>query len=217
MTRTETECRRIQTSSVAGPALTIAYVVSGWLGLQLAVPPGYASAIFPPAGIALAAAMIAGTRVLPWIFLGSFTLNLGIGYSVNQGLNYIGFLTAGAIAAASSIQAALAGWLFRRVIGYPTALDQSQDLWRFLLLAPPLCLVSATLALSSLWSLGVVGGSGLMTSWMTWWIGDTLGVLVMLPLVFVLVGEPRTLWRAHFPWQFQPCCSLHCSCSFLFA
>jgi len=31
--------------------LSSAYVVSGKLGLLLALPPGYASAIFPPAGI----------------------------------------------------------------------------------------------------------------------------------------------------------------------
>jgi hypothetical protein len=35
--------------------LTLAYVVSGRLGLLLAVPSGYGSAIFPPAGIAVAA------------------------------------------------------------------------------------------------------------------------------------------------------------------
>ena len=43
-------------------------------------------------------------------------------------------------------------------------------------------------------------GSGeigdLATSWVSWWIGDTLGVLVVLPLMFVAVGEPRRLWRS---------------------
>ena len=33
----------------------LAYAISGRLGLFLAIPPGYASAIFPPSGIALAA------------------------------------------------------------------------------------------------------------------------------------------------------------------
>ena len=34
------------------PLLALAYVVTGRLGLLLSVPPGYATAIFPPAGIA---------------------------------------------------------------------------------------------------------------------------------------------------------------------
>jgi hypothetical protein len=33
-------------------ALLVAYVLTGWIGLYLAVPPGYATAIFLPAGIA---------------------------------------------------------------------------------------------------------------------------------------------------------------------
>src|SRR6516164_7802746 len=36
----------------------------------------------------------------------------------------------------------------------------------------------------------------LMTNWVSWWIGDTLGVLVVLPLMFVIAGEPRHLWRS---------------------
>jgi CHASE1-domain containing sensor protein len=31
---------------------------------------------------------------------------------------------------------------------------------------------------------------------MTWWVGDTLGVLVALPQMLVLAGQPRRLWRS---------------------
>jgi hypothetical protein len=58
--------------------LTVAYAVSGALALLLAVPPGFASPIFPPAGIAVAAMLIGGPTSLPWIFLGSFLLNLWV-------------------------------------------------------------------------------------------------------------------------------------------
>src|SRR5262245_38725526 len=67
--------------------LTLAYIVSGRLGLMLAVAPGYATAIFPPAGIAVAAMLIAGRATLPWTFLGSFLLNLWTGYGVVQRLD----------------------------------------------------------------------------------------------------------------------------------
>jgi hypothetical protein len=39
---------------VAMAVLAVAYYVSGKLGLLLALPPGYATAVFPPSGIALA-------------------------------------------------------------------------------------------------------------------------------------------------------------------
>jgi hypothetical protein len=52
------------------PLLAAEYVATGRLGLLLAVPPGYATAIFPPAGIAAAAMLVAGPASLPWTFLG---------------------------------------------------------------------------------------------------------------------------------------------------
>ncbi|MDH5185322.1 MAG: hypothetical protein OEX12_15700, partial [Gammaproteobacteria bacterium] len=43
--------------------LCIAYTLVGRLSLMLAIPPGYATAIFPPAGIAIAALLIWGNRL----------------------------------------------------------------------------------------------------------------------------------------------------------
>jgi signal transduction histidine kinase/CheY-like chemotaxis protein len=178
------------------PLLTLAYVVTGKLALMLAVPPGYASPIFPPAGIAVAAMLIAGRVTLPWTFLGSFLLNLWIGYSLGHRLDEHGFAAAIVIAAASTLQAAGGGSALRHAIGYPAPLDNSRDLSRFLLLAPVICLISASLSLSGLSALGVVKPADLAESWVSWWIGDTLGVLVVVPLTLVLAGEPRELWRS---------------------
>ena len=63
-------------------ALPLAYIITGRLGLLLAVPPGYATAVFVPAGIAVGAMLIAGASTLPGTFLGSLLLNLWIGYSI---------------------------------------------------------------------------------------------------------------------------------------
>jgi CHASE domain len=65
-----------------------------------------------------------------------------------------------------------------------------------LLLTPLCCLTSATLSVGGLWALGVVTPGNLAASWVSWWVGDTLGVLVVLPLMLVFLGEPRALWRA---------------------
>jgi signal transduction histidine kinase/CheY-like chemotaxis protein/sensor domain CHASE-containing protein len=174
--------------------LTAAYVISGKLSL-LTVPPGDASPIFPPAGIAMAAMLIWGRATLPSILLGSFLLDFWIGHSLAQPFGQIVVIAAG-IAAASVAQAAIGGIVLRRAIGYPAALDTGRDLARFLLLSPLSCLTSASL--SSIWlsALGIVRHQDLAAYWISWWIGDTLGVLVVLPLVFVIAGEPRPLWRS---------------------
>ena len=177
-------------------ALALSYVIAGRLGLYLAVPPGYATAIFPPAGIAVAAAFIGGRATLPWTFLGSLLLNLWVGCDVHHQLTGLGVAVAVAIAAGSMVQAGVGGWALRRLIHYPNALDNGSDLLRFFASAPVICLTSATLSLGTMAALGAIAAAQFWTSWVTWWVGDTLGVLLFLPLVMVTAGEPRSFWRS---------------------
>jgi PAS domain S-box-containing protein len=173
-----------------------AYVITGRLGLLLAVPPGFASAIFPPAGIAMAAALVGGRRTLPWIFVGSGLLNLWVGYAVEQESTSLVITLALWIAAASVLQAAVGAWTLRHLINYPMALDRARDVARFLLISPLLCVISATVSLGAMAVLGVVSIAQISSNWLAWWLGDTLGVLLFLPLLMVLAGEPRALWRS---------------------
>jgi integral membrane sensor domain MASE1 len=175
-------------------ALTFAYAFSGKLALLLAVPPGYASPVFPPAGIAVAAMLISGWPSLPWTFLGSLLLNIWSG--APGGSEDARLAAALVIAAASTLQAAVAGRALRHEIGYPAPLDNVRDVTRFFFVSPIFCLTSATLSLAGLSALGVVARSDLLMNWVSWWLGDTLGVVLVLPLILVIVGEPRDLWRS---------------------
>ncbi|MCE5182602.1 MAG: CHASE domain-containing protein [Betaproteobacteria bacterium] len=173
--------------------LTVAYVASGKLGLMLALPPGYASLVFPPAGIAIAAAFVSGRKTLPWIFLGSLVLNVWVGYTSTHRIALLDIEAAVIIAIASMLQAALAGWGLRRIIGHADTLNNLRDILLFLSLTPLACVTSATLSVSGLWALGIIGAPDLAAQWFSWWFGDTLGVVVIFPLMLALLGEPRTL------------------------
>ena len=59
--------------------LAAGYTLTGIVGLSLAVPPGYATAVWPPSGIALAAVLLWGPRVWPGIAAGSLLVNLAVG------------------------------------------------------------------------------------------------------------------------------------------
>jgi len=194
---------RIRKASPYG-AVPLAYVAAGKVGLMLAVPPGYATAIFLPAGIAVAAMLVGGVATLPWTFLGSLLLNIWEGYALNARIDLPAVTIAVVIAAASALQAGVAGTLMRRVLGNPAVLDNGRDLGWFVVLSPLGCLTSATLSHGGLWLLGTVRTSELASSWVTWWIGDTLGVLFVLPLALVIVGEPRALWRSRAMPVFVP-------------
>ena len=56
-------------------ALAALYVLTGKLGLLLAVPPGYATLIWPASGIAVGMLLSHGARLWPGVLLGSFVLN----------------------------------------------------------------------------------------------------------------------------------------------
>src|SRR5215468_3846376 len=57
-------------------AIGAAYYGLGKLALLLAIPPGYASAVWPSAGLALAGMLAFQYRVWPGIFAGHFFVNL---------------------------------------------------------------------------------------------------------------------------------------------
>ncbi|MDE1982830.1 MAG: diguanylate cyclase, partial [Betaproteobacteria bacterium] len=169
---------------------------SGKAALLLALPPGYASAIFPPAGIAVGATLILGSRAVPCVFLSALLLNAWTGFSASQGLNATGLTAALVIAVASALQAWMGGWMLRRAIGYPSAFDKGTEIFRFMLLAPVICVVSPALSVSGLALLGIVDPASFAANWLSWWAGDLLGVLMMVPVVLALAGEPRKLWRS---------------------
>src|SRR5262245_10052123 len=84
-------------------ALPIVYVIVGRLGLILAPSPGYATAVFLPAGIAVAAAFIAGLATLPGTFIGSLMLNLWVAQAIGIELD-------GAHIASAVVMAFVSGW-----------------------------------------------------------------------------------------------------------
>ena len=46
------------------------------------------------------------------------------------------------------------------------------------------------------WALGIIDTAGIAANWASWWVGDTLGVVAMFPLVMIVAGGPRALWQS---------------------
>ena len=172
--------------------LAAAYFATGKLGLLLAVPPGYATAIWPPSGIALSALLLTGSRAWPGIFIGSFLVNLST--SVDRGS--ISLVVAAAIAAGASAQAHLGAFLIRRHVGMPLDLLRGRDIVKFLLLGGPAsCTVAATVGMATLWFRNKIQLGEIPFNGWTWWVGDVIGVAVVAPLVLIAFGRPREIWR----------------------
>ena len=58
--------------------IALVYVAVARLSLALAIPPGYATPVWPPSGIALAAMLLFGIRSWPGVWLGAAIANLSV-------------------------------------------------------------------------------------------------------------------------------------------
>ncbi len=176
---------------------TAAYYIAGRLSLTLAIPPGYATAVWPPAGIALAAVLLCGNRVWPGIWLGSFMVNVWTQLDVSSPVAMLQSLPLPGLLAIGATSQGLAGaWLIKRFVGYHNILEQEFDVVRLLALGGPLaCLIAASVGIGGLWVSGAIPGDAVLFSWWTWWVGDTIGVLVFAPAILVWAVRPFHVWR----------------------
>ena len=172
-------------------ALTaLGYIAAGKLALLMAIPPGYATAVWPAAGIAVVAVLHGGYRLAAAVAIGSFVINVPAGFPLT------GTMVAGAIAVGAALQALTARHLVLRFVGYPAPLTRPGDVVRFLLATGPLaCLVGASCGVATLLAGGLANSSTIGVSWVTWWVGDTIGVVIFVPVLLAFVGAPRAAWR----------------------
>ncbi len=178
-----------------GLALAAAYFLAGKLALLLAIPPGYAVAVWPAAGIALAAVVLYGPGLALGVWLGSFLAHLATVFDPADVARSV--TVASLIGFGAALQAVVGGGLIRRTVGSPGPLVEEVDVVRFLLVGGPVaCVVSAACGVTTLTVSGVIPPDTAAFSAFTWWIGDTIGVLIFAPLVLLWFAEPRSTWRA---------------------
>ncbi len=171
-----------------------AYLLAGLLALALAIPPSYAAPLYPSAGIALAAVLVYGWRVVPGVVLGAFCVNITL--SAQRGNLALAALGLPAlIALGAGAQAWVGAWLVRRHAPHPDTLAEPRDIAVLCGLgALAACTLGASIATASLWAAGTVPTAELPVTWFTWWVGDALGALIAAPVMLTLIGRPRSEW-----------------------
>jgi diguanylate cyclase (GGDEF)-like protein/PAS domain S-box-containing protein len=176
----------------------VGYFLGGYLGTLISIPPSHASPIWPAAGIALAGLVAYGRWLLPGIWLGAF-LTQAFAFLDTSSTDTIFFsLLMGAVAStAATAQATVGAWLIKRYVGSNNPLIDAGSILRFMALGGPVsCVLSASAGVLTLYLKGVVNLNSAPASWVTWWIGDTIGVLIFTPVLLCFIGQARNpLWR----------------------
>ncbi len=175
--------------------LAAAYYGSAKIGQTLRYTASVA-AMWLPAGVGIAALYLWGLRLWPGVLLGELLVNgellddgtLPLGSVIGQQAGNIAEIVVGAV-------------LLRRLIGRRAALDRAEQVGRTLGALAIATAVSATVGTSAMLFGGVIEASAAVSFWRTWWLGDTAGALVMVPLALAWIPDPAAVRRRICTWQ----------------
>ena len=172
---------------LGGVALVALYFVAGKVGLSLAFVNASATSVWPPTGLAIAALILFGTELAPAIFIGALAVNFTTSGDLPSSVG---------IALGNTLEALLATYLVRRWAGGRNAFQRPQDVLRFALFAAVVApLASATIGVASLGISGLARWSDFGPVWLTWWLGDASGALLVAPALVLWVTNRIALPR----------------------
>lgn len=170
---------------IVGEILLIAFAYWGLarLGQLVAIQPGNVTPVWPASGFALAVVMWRGYRVWPGLWLGNFLGNVFAFVDLNTTSDAVRTLATGiAIGPGDVLQACLGAFLVQRFCS-PRLFERPVDVFLFIALQFVACLSSATIGALALAVGGVISWSSSGDVWFTWYIGDTLGVILVAPIL----------------------------------
>jgi len=169
-------------------AVATAYFLLGKLGLLIALPPGFASVLWPSAGVALAANLHWGPRrTWPGILFGAWLVNA---VQSPLDLSWAPFC----FAFGSTFQAWIASrWLKR--IDPEHEFNGAPQLARILYILLLSDLTAPFIGMGTLILNGSTGWPQVPMGLLTWWLGDFLGTVIVAPLILCLL-DPRPLWKS---------------------
>jgi integral membrane sensor domain MASE1 len=153
------------------------YYAAGELGLRLATVHGQVAPLWLPAGAAVVALLLFGPWAAPGITIASFAVNLPFGPSP----------TAAAAIALGDTAAPVCAYLLLRRYGFHPRLDRLRDAAALILVAAlGSMLISATVGATALLAGGAIPPGRYWQTWVVWWTGDAIGVLVGVPFLLAL-------------------------------
>ncbi|MEG4066768.1 adenylate/guanylate cyclase domain-containing protein [Microcoleus sp. Pol11C2] len=168
--------------------VAVAYAVGARLAISIQGVNPFAASVWPPAGIAQAGLLLFGSKVWPAIVLGTFLLNL-VNPTEQIFALWVGG-NAGAILQAVFAVTALSWFRFR------PSLERLKDVINLILCGALIATqISCTIGAFSLYLAGKIEWSEYWSVRWNWWLGDTMGVLILTPLILIFIRPQVTAKR----------------------
>jgi len=172
--------------AASGALLLAVYVLVGKAGLRLAYLNPSATPVWAPTGVALAAFLLLGLRFWPVILAGAFIVNVTTAGSP---------LTAAVIALGNTAEGLLGASLAQRYAGGRHAFERARSVFYFIALAAiGATTVSATVGVTVLALASYAPWSDYGGVWLTWWLGDAVGAMIVAPVIILWWNHHRVRW-----------------------
>jgi PAS domain S-box-containing protein len=147
-----------------------------------------ATAVWPPAGIAIAACLLAGSWVWPAVLVGAFLVNLTTTSALLPSLM---------IACGNTAEVLVAASLVRSFADGAAAFEKTTRILIYVAATAAAAALAATIGLMTLVLGGLASGSDLAMTWLTWWTGDLSGALLVTPAIVTWARMRLHPW----PWE----------------
>ncbi len=166
------------------------------LGFQLEYLGTNTTPVWPPSGIAFAALILCGYRVWPGIFIGALAANV-TGFTLGPNLGLSTALAASfPIAIGNTLEGVVGLFLLRRTVKHGHPFERSQNVFGYLVVIPPMCLIAALVGVTTLSMEGIAAWSSAPLIGFTWWLGDAAGILVVTSFILVVARPLETRFGA---------------------
>jgi len=168
------EFRHFFREGVTLAAVAIVYFLLAKAGLEFASINPSASPIWPSTGFAIAAVLLLGYRVVPAVFAGAVLANATTAGTI---------ATSVAIGLGNTAECLLVGYLVKAWSGGSATFDTPTRVALFALACLFPTAISATIGATTLAATGFAADSEILELWLTWWMGDLAGALVVSPFL----------------------------------
>ncbi|GAB4439177.1 MAG: hypothetical protein OHK0011_21830 [Turneriella sp.] len=175
-TRTNSVFIALVRSLGALAAFLVSYIFSGVFVLRYLTENGIVAVFWPPTGIALAALLLAGRRYIPAVFVAAFFANQIAGAKPGPGLLY---------AAINTVEGLIGWWLLTRSMKTDLSLTRARDYFQIFFCGGVLVPLVGALAGAAVLRLAGLAPQDFWQNLQYWWMGDSLGVIVLTPLILI--------------------------------
>ncbi len=181
--------------------IAVVYFVAARFGLALAYPGTNATPVWPATGIAIAAVLLLGYRIWPGIALGAFAVNLLL-LTKLQLPETAALAVSFSTAIGNTLEALIAVLFIKHFVKSRHPFDRGLDVLKFIVFAVFISTtISATFGSIS-FNLGPGDWHDFFRVWLTLWLGDATGALLVTPVILTYNKEELTKWIT-FPHAFK--------------